>query len=71
MTEKTVSPKELFETFWDHVKVSPHLLYKIVFLRKELSTMQYQVLITLIEKKYRGKRFIKHWRPISLPNDVS
>ena len=34
----------------------------------ELSTLQKQALITLIEKKGRDKRFVKNWRPISLTN---
>ena len=36
--------------------------------KKKLSTSQRQVVIKLIEKKERDKRFIKNWRPISLLN---
>ena len=38
------------------------------FINEELSTSQKQVVIKLIEKKDREKRFIKNWRPISLLN---
>ena len=34
----------------------------------ELSTSQKQAVITLIQKKDKDSRFIKHWRPISLIN---
>ena len=33
-----------------------------------LSISKRQAIIKLIEKKYRDKRFIKNWRPISLLN---
>ena len=33
-----------------------------------LSTSQYQVVITLVEKKGKDKRYLKNWRPISLIN---
>ena len=33
-----------------------------------LSISKRQAIIKLIEKKYRDKRFIKNWRPISLFN---
>ena len=36
--------------------------------KKKLSTSQRQAVIKLIEKKERDKRFIKHWRRISLLN---
>ena len=38
------------------------------FIVGELSTSQKQVIIKLIEKKDRGKRFITHWQPILLLN---
>ena len=34
----------------------------------KLSTSQEQAVISLIEKKGRDKRLVKHWRPISLMN---
>ena len=34
----------------------------------ELSTSQRQAVIKLIEKKDKGKKLIKNWRPISLLN---
>ena len=36
--------------------------------KKKLSTPQCQVVIKLIEKKGRDKRFIKNWPPIALLN---
>ena len=38
------------------------------FHRGELSHSQKQVVIKLVEKKDRDKKFIKNWRPISLLN---
>ena len=37
-------------------------------LKMELSTLQIQAVIKLIENKDKDKRFIKNWRPISLLN---
>ena len=59
---------EFYEAFWDHVKVPLLLSFKMAFLKKELSASQKQGVIKLIEKKYRDKRFIKNWRPISFLN---
>ena len=59
---------EFYEAFWDHVKVPLFLSFKMAFLKKELSASQKQGVIKLIEKKYRDKRFIKNWRPISFLN---
>ena len=55
--------KEFYEAFWGHVKVPLLLSFEIAFLKKELSTSQKQAVKKLIEKKDRGKRFIKNWRP--------
>ena len=60
--------KELYEAFWNHVKVPLLLLFKMAFLKKELSISQKQAIIKRIEKKDRDKRFIKNWRPVSLLN---
>ena len=60
--------KGFYEVFWDHVKFLLLLLFKMAFLKKELSTSQKQAVIKLIEKKDCDKRFIKNWRPISLLN---
>ena len=38
------------------------------FTHGQLSNSQRQVMITLIEKKGKDKRFLKNWRPISLIN---
>ena len=60
--------KEFYETFWDDLK---EVILDSVREAKEigyLSTSQRPAIIKLIEKKDRGKRFIKNWRPISLLN---
>ena len=60
--------KEFYECFWDKIK-KPFLasIHK-GFLNQELSTSQKQVVIKMLEKKDKDKRFIKNWRPISLLN---
>ena len=60
--------KEFYECFWDEVK-KPFLasIHK-AFLNQELSTSQKQTVIKMLEKKDKGKRFIRNWRPISLFN---
>ena len=60
-----VLTKEFYEAFWDHLKVPLLLLFKMAFLKEELSTSQ-----TSCNKTYRKKRprqkVYKNWRPISL-----
>ena len=58
----TVSQKNSMKLFWDHIKVPLLLSFKMAFL--ERSTSLKQVVIKLIEKKNRNKRFTKNWRPI-------
>ena len=60
--------KKFYEVSWNHVKVPLVQSFKIAFMKKELNTSQKQVLIKLIGKKDRNKRFIKNWKPISLLN---
>ena len=48
--------KELYEAFWDHVKIPLVLSFKMAFIEKELSTSQKQAVIKLIEKKDCNKR---------------
>ena len=60
--------KELYETFWDHVRIPLVLSFKMAFIEKELSTSQKQAVIKLIKKKDHDERFMKNWRPISLLN---
>ena len=60
--------KEFYITFWDVVKEPLCASIQQSFIAGELSTFQKQAIIKLIEKKDRGKRFIKNWRPISLLN---
>ena len=58
--------KEFYEAFWNHFKVLFFQSFKMAFPKKELCTSQKQVVIKLIEKKDRDKRFMKNLRPISL-----
>ena len=51
--------KKFYQNFQDHVKVPFLLLFKLAFLKKELSTSQKHAAIKLIEKKYHDKKFIK------------
>ena len=60
--------KELYEAFWDHVRIPLVLSFKMAFIEKELSTSQKQAVIKLIKKKDHDERFMKNWRPISLLN---
>ena len=58
----------IFKIFFDLIK--DLLLSSINYSWEvgELSTSQKQVVITLIEKKGKDKRYIQNWRPISLLN---
>ena len=60
--------KEFFVTFWEDIKDAFLNSCRTAKLKKEVSTSQRQAVIKLIEKKYKDKRFIKNWRPISLLN---
>ena len=59
---------EFYKTFWDLLgqQLTDSLNYS--YLHGELSNTQKQAIIKLIEKKERGRRYIKNWRPISLLN---
>ena len=60
--------KEFFVCFFG--EVAPLLIQSpnYSFTVGELSTLQKQAVITLIEKKGRDKRLVQNWRPISLMN---
>ena len=60
--------KEFYETFWDELKEIFVISVREAKEIGHLSTSQRQVIIKLIEKKDKDKRFIKNWRPISLLN---
>ena len=60
--------KEFYETFWDELKTPLMESVNQAFHTKILSISQRQIVIKLIEKKDRDKRYIKNWRPISLLN---
>ena len=60
--------KEFHETLWDELKTPLMESVNQAFHTKILSISQRQIVIKLIEKKDRDKRYIKNWRPISLLN---
>ena len=60
--------KEFYETFWDELKEIFVISVREAKEIGHLSTSQRQVIIKLIEKKDKDKRFMKNWRPISLLN---
>ena len=60
--------KEFYITFWDDIKETFISSLKQAKQRKEFSISQRQVIIKLIEKKDRDKRYIKNWRPVFLLN---
>ena len=60
--------KEFYQDFWAILGNFLVATLNHTFEKGELSVSQKQAVITLIEKKNRGKCFIKNWRPISLLN---
>ena len=60
--------KDFYEVFWDDVKIPLLTSINDAFTKEGLNTSQKEVLIKLVEIKYRGKRFINNWRLISLLN---
>ena len=58
--------KEFLEYFWGKLGTFLVSALNHSFEKGELSTSQKQAIIIIIEKKDKGKRFIKNWRPISL-----
>ena len=60
--------KEFYKTFWDELKTPLMKSITQAFHMKILSISQKQAAIKISEKKYRDKRYIKNWRPISLLN---
>ena len=60
--------KEFYLAFFDILCRNLLKCLNYAFEVGELSTSQRQVVITLIEKKGKDKRYIKNWRPISLLN---
>ena len=63
-----VITKEFYAAFWNDLKTPLLSSFNKAFKVGELSTSQKQAVIKLIEKKYKDKRLIKNWRPISLLN---
>ena len=63
-----VLTKKVYETFWDELKIPFIVSLRKSFLKEELSNSQKQVVIRLIEKKDKDKRYIQNWRPLSLLN---
>ena len=60
--------KEFYKCFWNVIKDPLMNSIKEARKKKRLSITQRQAVIRLIEKKDRGKRYIKNWRSISLLN---
>ena len=60
--------KEFCETFWEKIKTPLCNSITKSYQNGELSMSQRQAVIKLIEKKDKGKKLIKNWRPISLMN---
>ena len=56
--------KELYETLQNEIKYVFLKSLKQANEKGQLSISQRQVVIKLIEKKNRDKRYIKNWRPI-------
>ena len=60
--------KDFYEVFWDDVKIPLLTSINDAFTKEGLNTSQKEVLIKLVEIKYRGERFINNWRLIFLLN---
>ena len=60
--------KEFYENFWVEIKELLIASATEAKHRGDLSILQRQAIIKLIEKKDRDKRYMKNWRPISLLN---
>ena len=60
--------KEFYETFWNEIEYVFLKSLKQAKEKGQLSISERHAVIKLIEKKYRDKRYIKNWRPISLLN---
>ena len=60
--------KQFYEHFWDNLKFYFINSLKQSKIDGNLSISQRQAVIKLIAKKYRDKRFVKNWWPISLLN---
>ena len=60
--------KEFYCTFWDDIKDTFMKSLKESKKLKYLCTLQWQVIIKLLEKPHKDKRYISTWRPISLLN---
>ena len=60
--------KEFYENFWKEIEIPLCNTITKSCQNGELSTSQREAVIKLIEKKDKGKKLIKNWRPISLLN---
>ena len=60
--------KEFYVCFFNKISDSLVAALNRSFEVSQLSSSQLQAVIVLIEKKYKDKRLIKNWRPISLIN---
>jgi len=57
--------------FWSSVDELMINAFNCSFDLGEMSTAQKQAIITLIDKKYKGRMYLENWRPISLVNTDS
>ena len=60
--------KDFYETFWEELEQPFINSLNQATVSKKLVTSQRQAVIKLLQKKYKDKRFISNWRPISLFN---
>ena len=60
--------REFCITIWNEVKIPLLLTIKKAYLVKQLSALQKQAVIKLIEKKRHDKRYLQNWRSIFLLN---
>ena len=59
---------EFYKFFWSEIGTFLVDSLNYAYFHGELSNLQKQAVITLIEKKDKDRRWIKNWRPISLVN---
>ena len=59
---------EFYKFFWDKIKTFVYNSFSWSFQHKLLSLDQRRGVITLVPKKDKDLRLLKHWRPISLLN---
>ena len=61
-------PVEFYKTFWNSVGVFMTEVFNHSFELGQMSNSQKQAVVTLMDKKGKGRMFLENWRPISLIN---